>query len=125
MAYIQNISPHRALANKTPEGVFTGKKPELSHLRIFGSVAYCHIPDEKRSKLDQTADKGYLIGYSENKRAYRIYIPCSKKIIVRRDVKFMEDRAFERSREMPTRDESADVPLVQQQQGQQVGQVGG
>lgn len=50
--HIQNRNPHRALGKKTPATVFTGKKPEVSHLRIFRSVAYCHIPKEKRSKLE-------------------------------------------------------------------------
>eukprot|EP00253_Pinus_taeda_P008271 PITA_08271 len=93
--------PHRALGKKTLEGVFTGKKPEVSHLGIFKSVAYCHILDEKSSKLDQTVEKGYLVGYSETSKEYRIYIPSNKKIVVRRDVKFVEDKAFRKSREMP------------------------
>lgn len=56
-----------------PDGVFLGKKPEVSHLRVFESVAYCHILDEKRNKLDQTAEKGFLVGYSETSKAYRMY----------------------------------------------------
>lgn len=88
-------------------------------------MAYCHIPDEKHNKLDQTAEKGYLVGYSETSKAYKIYIPSIRKIVVRRDVKFMEDRAFRRSREMPAGDQSSDVLLVQQQQGPQVEQAGG
>jgi len=113
--YIQNRTPHRALGKKTAEGVFTGKKPKLSHLRMFGSIAYCHVPDDKRTKLDQTVEKGFLIGYNETSKAFRIYIPSNRKIAVRRDVKFMEDRAFRRSREMPTSDQnqSAEAPLVQ------------
>lgn len=102
--YIQNKSPHKALGKKTPEGVFTGKKPEVSHLRIFRCVTYCHIPDEERSKLDQIAKKGYVVGYSETSKAYKIYVPSSRKIVVRRDVKFMEDKAFKKSREMPAGD---------------------
>ena len=111
--YIQNRTPHRALGKTMPEGAFTRKKQEVGHFRIFGSLAYCHIPNEKRSKLDQTAEKGYLVGYSETSKAYRIYIPSSRKIVVRRDVKFTEDRAFQRSHEMPAEDQSAKFPLVQ------------
>ena len=40
------------------------------------------------------------MGYSENAKAYRIYIPESRKIVVRRDVKFMEERAFKKSWEI-------------------------
>eukprot|EP00253_Pinus_taeda_P034476 PITA_34476 len=79
---IQNRTPHRALGKKTPKGVFTGKKPEVSHFRIFGSIAYCHMPDERCTKLDHTAENGFLVGYSEILKAYRIYIPSSRKIVV-------------------------------------------
>lgn len=52
VVYVQNISPHRVLGNKTREEVFTGEKPEVSHLRIFGCPVYVHVPKDKRSKLD-------------------------------------------------------------------------
>lgn len=55
--YVQNMTPHRALGKITPEKVFTRKTPEVNHFRIFGSLAYSHIPEEKRKKLDQTAEK--------------------------------------------------------------------
>ena len=57
-------------------------------------MAYCHVPEEKRKKLDRTAEKRYLVEYIENAKAYRIYIPGSRKVVVRRDVKFMEEIAF-------------------------------
>ena len=113
--YIQNRTPHRVLRKKTLEEVFTGKKPEVGHLRIFGSMAYYHVPNEKRSKLDQTAERQFLVGYSEVSKAYRIYIPNSRKVVIRHDVKFMEDRAFQKSRDMPIEDHTAEVPLVQEQ----------
>jgi hypothetical protein len=42
--YIQNRSPHRVLRRKTPEEVFTGKKPKVGHFSIFGCLVYCHVP---------------------------------------------------------------------------------
>jgi len=80
--YVQNRTPQRALGKITPEKVFIGKTPEVSHFRIFGSLAYCHIPKEKRKMLDQTAEKRYLVGYSENAKAYIIYLPGSRKVVV-------------------------------------------
>ena len=50
--YVQNHTAHRVLENKTHEEVFFGKKPEVSHLKIFGCPVYIHIPKEKRTKLD-------------------------------------------------------------------------
>ena len=45
---------------KTPEEMFIGKKPEVSHLKIFGCPVYVHIPKEKRTKLDPSRKKGIL-----------------------------------------------------------------
>jgi hypothetical protein len=53
-----------------------------------------------RIKLDPTAEKGILVGYSEVSKAYWIYIPTLRRIVVRRDVRFEEDRAFMRSLEL-------------------------
>ena len=92
--------------------MFIGSKLEVRHIRIFGSMVYFHVPDEKRKTLDQTAEKGYLVGYSENAKAYRIYILENRKIVVRRDVKFMEERAFRRSQEMATDTQVEEDPLV-------------
>jgi len=80
---MQNRTPHKALGKKTPKGVFTGKKLEVINLRIFGKNSYCHVADKKCTKLDKTAEKGFLIGYSETSKAYMIYIPRNKKIVVR------------------------------------------
>ena len=110
--YVQNRTPHRALGKITPEKVCTGKTPKVGHFRIFGSLAYCRIPEQKRKKLDQTTEKEYLVEYSENAKAYRIYLPGSKKVVVQRDVKFMEDGAFRKSREMPSEEQSKEEPLV-------------
>ena len=50
--YVQNMSPHRILGDKTPEEAFLGVKPKIGHLRIFGCPIYIHVPVEKRMKLE-------------------------------------------------------------------------
>jgi hypothetical protein len=54
---------HRALGFKTPEEMFTGKKPELSQLKIFGCQVFIHILKEKRNKLEPSGKKGIFVGY--------------------------------------------------------------
>ena len=96
--YLQNRSPHRVLGSKTPEEAFTGKKPDVSRFRIFGCMTYSHVPEEKRTKLEPTAEKGIFVGYSETSKAYRIYISALRKTVLRRDVRFEEEKAVVKSR---------------------------
>eukprot|EP00253_Pinus_taeda_P029396 PITA_29396 len=55
--YLVNRSPSSALEDKTPQEAWTGKKPSLSQLRVFGCDAYVHVPKEKRTKLDSQSEK--------------------------------------------------------------------
>jgi hypothetical protein len=100
--YIQNMSPHKVLRKLTLEEAFTKKKPKVGHFRIFSCLVYCHVPSKKRTKLDSTAEKGIFIGYSETSKAYPIYVPSLKKIVIRRDVRFKEEKAFRKSYDVPT-----------------------
>jgi len=53
--YLLNRSPTQAVKGKTLEEVWSGRKPKISHLKVFGSVAYVWILAAKRSKLDPKA----------------------------------------------------------------------
>ena len=111
--YVHNCTPHIVLENKTLEEVFSGKKPEVSHLRIFGCLVYIHIPKEKRTKLDPSGKKGIFVGYSESLKAYRIYFPGFKKIDISRDVTFDEDIAYNKSRNKPAEEpEETEIPRI-------------
>ena len=88
--YIMNRTPTAAIHGMTPEEKFTGKKPDLSHLKVFGCLAYVHIPNELRSKLDPKAKKCVFIGYSLEYKGYRCYNPTTRNLRVRRDVVFHE-----------------------------------
>jgi transposase InsO family protein len=50
--YLLNRSPTKAVKKRTPYEAWSGRKPEVSHFRIFGSIAYVHIPSEKIKKFD-------------------------------------------------------------------------
>jgi hypothetical protein len=95
--YVQNRSPHRMLKDMTPEESFSGKKPNVENLRIFGCLVYSHIPKEKRNKLEPSGKKGIFMGYSDSYKDYIIYILEKHKIEVSRDIKFNERMAFRKS----------------------------
>jgi hypothetical protein len=48
----------------SPEEKFTGKKPDVSHLKVFGCITYMHVLDEKRSKVNPKVEKCIFIEYS-------------------------------------------------------------
>ena len=69
-----------------PHEKFYGKKPNLSHVKIFGSIAFVHIPDEKRQMLDRKSEKCILVGYQLAQKGYTCFNPSTKNVQVSRDV---------------------------------------
>ena len=82
------------MGEKTPEEVFTSKKPAVDHMRIFGTLVYIHVPKEKRAKLEPFGKKGIFVGYRDNSKTYRIYVLGQRYIEVSRDVIFHEEVVF-------------------------------
>eukprot|EP00253_Pinus_taeda_P001476 PITA_01476 len=78
--YLVNRSPSSALEDKTPQEVWIGKKPSLSHLRVFGCDACVHVPKEKRTKLDSKSKKCIFIGYKNGLKDYKFWNPEPEKI---------------------------------------------
>jgi transposase InsO family protein len=90
VVYIMNQTPTAIVHGMTPKEKFTCKKPDVSHLRVFGCIAYVHVPNEKRSKLDPKAEKCFFIGYSLEQKGYRCFNPSTRRWQVSRDVMFDE-----------------------------------
>ena len=88
--YLVNRSPSSALEDKTPHEVWNGKKPSLSHLRLFGCDAYVHVPKEKRTKLDNKSERCIFIRYEDGLKGYKIWNPKTRKVVYNRDVVFRE-----------------------------------
>jgi hypothetical protein len=77
---------------KVPQEAWSRTKLNVAHLRTFGCIAYAYIPSELRKKLDDRSEKCIFIGYSETSKAYRLYNPLTKKLILSRDVQFLENQ---------------------------------
>jgi len=87
--YLINRSPTRSVPNTTPIEAWSGFKPNMQHLKVFGLITYAHVPKAARSKLDDKSMKTIFIGYKHG--VYKLYNPMTKKVIVSRDVTFSED----------------------------------
>ena len=58
--YIKNRPPHIGI-KKTPFQALTGKKPDISNPRTFGSWLYAKKPGQRHAKLDNRSSNGILI----------------------------------------------------------------
>lgn len=77
--------------SSTPYEAWSVKKPYVMPFRIFGFIAYAHIPFSQRKKtLDDNSNKCVLLGVSEKSKAYRFFDRIIKKIVVSEDVAFDE-----------------------------------
>ena len=110
--YVQNQLSHSALGFKTPAEMFSEKKPEVIHLKIFGCPVFVHIPKEKRTKLDPSGKKGIFIGYCEVSKAFRVYILGYHHIDISRDVMFDEDTTLKKSRRFHLEEVYVEEPVA-------------
>jgi hypothetical protein len=90
--YLLNRSSTTKLKLKVPQEAWSGTKLNVAHLRTFRCITYTHIPSELRKKLDDKSEKCIFTGYSETSKSYKLYNPITKKLILSRDVKFLENQ---------------------------------
>ena len=50
--HILNRSPTFVVQNVTPEKAWSERKPNVNHFKIFGCIAFAHVPDQKRKKFE-------------------------------------------------------------------------
>ena len=62
--------------------------------RVFGSVAYVHIPKIHQTKLDPYAIKCVFLGYGNQQKGYRCYDPTTRRLYTTMDVTFLETEIF-------------------------------
>ncbi|GBE86218.1 Retrovirus-related Pol polyprotein from transposon TNT 1-94 [Sparassis crispa] len=80
----------KEMARSTHTGAYTGNKPSVAHLRVFGCKAYVHVPKEKRQKLDSKTFECTHLGFAANRKAYRLVHRATGRIVESRDMYFDE-----------------------------------
>ncbi|GKB83567.1 putative RNA-directed DNA polymerase [Tanacetum coccineum] len=93
--HILNRCPTSALDNMTPQEAWSGIKPKVDYFRVFGCLAYVHVPYQKRHKLDEKSKVHVFLGVSKESKAYRFVDLLTNKIVISRDVKFNESKGWE------------------------------
>ena len=111
--YILNRVPTKATA-KTPYELWTGRKPSLKHLRIWGCPAEGRPYKPYEKKMDSRTFSSYFIGYSERSRRYKFYDPTAKNIFETGIATFFEGIDFggrNKVKDIIFEEESALVPI--------------
>ncbi|CAL2258981.1 unnamed protein product [Prunus armeniaca] len=91
VVYILNRCPTKALDKKTPFEAYSGRKPGIKHLRVFGSLCYAHVPNQQRQKLDLASTRCVFLGYGSCEKGYKLYNIASGRVFISRDVVFNEE----------------------------------
>ncbi|KAJ5771802.1 hypothetical protein N7520_002331 [Penicillium odoratum] len=97
--------------NQGTEGtpVNTPTKTSLANIKLYGSLAYCRIPNiPKLDKMKSRAEIGYLVGYVAS-NIWQIWIPHRGQVRMVRDAVFDENRRFSAENHDP--DEGVKLPV--------------
>ena len=86
--HVLNRAPRKGFDWKTPYELVFGRKPEVSHFRIFGCRAW--VIDDKARKWDPRSTPMIFVGYEVASKAYRLWNSKAHKIVVSANVKFDE-----------------------------------
>ena len=90
VVFLLNRLPTKAVNGMTPFKAWYGFKPNLKNMKIFGCLCFTHMPQIKRDKLNKKSEPSVFIGYNNTSNAYRVFQPQSGKILINRDVFFIE-----------------------------------
>ena len=96
--YLINRMPSRVLSFQTPCKVLLKAYPRtwlISSIppKVFGCLAFIHVPQQYHSKLDPKATKCIFLGYSPNQKGYKCYSLIIKKFYTSIDVTFFENQS--------------------------------
>lgn len=83
------------MENTTPYEACYQKKPNVNHFKVFRCKTFAHVANEQRKKLDEKSEAYIFIRYHEIIKAFRIYNPKTRKIIISRDVIFYEGGVYD------------------------------
>ncbi|KAD5507479.1 hypothetical protein E3N88_15182 [Mikania micrantha] len=93
-AYILNRVTTKALTSCTPYEAWSGIKPNVDHVKVFGCLAHMRISNPYPKKLDDRSQAVIHLGIETGTKAYRLYDPISEKLYISRDVKFEENTSW-------------------------------
>ena len=111
--YFLNKSPMVSVQEKIQKETWSVTKTSVTHLKIFGYVSFAHIPDELKRKLDKKSEHCIFTGYSEQHKVYKLYNHVTKKVVVSRDVKIIEEKCWSDPSNIQHEDHPIKLPILE------------
>ncbi|KAH9650921.1 hypothetical protein KPL70_026553 [Citrus sinensis] len=110
--YIVNRSPSTAIGLKTSMEMWTGKPDDYSYLHAFGCSVYVMYNAQERTKLDPKSRRCIFLGYADGVKGYCLWDPTAHKIVISRDVIFIEDQLQRRDEDdNSVKEKSETIPV--------------
>ncbi|KAH8247929.1 hypothetical protein KR032_004014, partial [Drosophila birchii] len=104
----------------TPMEAWTGKRPCVKHLKVFGSLAVALDKGPRKDSKFQPKGKEYImVGYSVAVKGYRLYDPAARQLVEKRDVLFNEHH------EVASKSDAVKIELEEQEKTGQQQESGG
>jgi len=91
VAHIKNRT-YNSTINTSPYELITKQKPDLSYIKILGSLCYTLVPKQTRGgkNFSNKSKKGILVGF-ESSNNFIVYLPEDNKVIITRDIVIKEE----------------------------------
>lgn len=80
VVYILSRCPTKKQKNNVPEEVWSGKRPSVSHLNVFGSICYKHVSHARR-KFEDKSEPMILVGYHIT-IAYQVHVFLNNRLVI-------------------------------------------
>src|SRR6202789_1608872 len=80
--HIWNRCSTTSLTSKTPYELWHRKKPDVSHLRVWGCTAYVHVQKDKRTGIGSHMEKCVFVGYPDGYKGWTFYNPTTKRTVI-------------------------------------------
>ena len=87
-----NVTLIKRADYETLNELWSGQKPDISHLRVFGCLAWVHILKKRRHKLQPKSRAMLFVGYEPGSKGYQYWDTAHQCFEISRDVKFEETR---------------------------------
>nr|GEV78265.1 hypothetical protein [Tanacetum cinerariifolium] len=91
--YVHNrvlvTKPH----NKTPYELLIGRSPNIDFMKPFGCLVTILNTLDHLGKFERKADEGFLVGYSVNSRAIRVFNSRTRKVKENLHIRFLENKS--------------------------------